>query len=241
MQPGENRRREAILFDLDGVIALSEVQKSQAHIETVIELNGTPSQKLNELYADVIGLSYEEIRDRFLECGHVVATPELKRTYRELYRSIYRSKLQEVRLAPGAQQLLQILSGRQYRIGLVSSAHSEEVTTILGRNQIEEFFEAIVTADSVKAHKPAPDPYRRALELLNLEDTPTLAVVFEDTWAGIAAAKAAGLKVFAVRHPFNRKQDLANAEKTFDSLEDERVLPTIEKYLKNEPIESARD
>jgi sugar-phosphatase len=231
MHPGEARRREAILFDLDGVVASTEAQKSQAHIETVIELNGTPSQKLNELYADVIGLSYEETRDRFLECGHVVVTPELRKTYCELYRSIYRNKIQEVRLAPGAQQLLQILSGRQYRIGLVSSAHSEEVTTILGKNQIEHFFGAIVTADSVKAHKPAPDPYCRVLELLNLEDKPTLAVVFEDTWAGIASAKAAGLRAFAVRHPFNCKQDLADAEKIFDSLEDEWVLPTIEKYL----------
>ena len=159
MQPEEDRRREAILFDLDGVIASSEVQKSEAHVETVLNLNGTPSQKLIELYADVMGLSYEETRDRFLECGNVVATPEIRGTYREHYRSIYRSKLQEVRLAPGAQQLLQILSGRQYQIGLVSSAHSEEVTTILGRNQIEQFFGAIVTADSVTNHKPAPDPF----------------------------------------------------------------------------------
>ena len=95
MQPEEDRRREAILFDLDGVIALSEVQKSEAHIETVLELTGTPSQKLTELYTDVIGLSYEETRDRFLECGDIVATPEVKKAYRELYRSIYRTKLQE--------------------------------------------------------------------------------------------------------------------------------------------------
>jgi len=126
-------------------------------------------------------------------------------------------------------------------MGLVSSAHSEEVMTILERNQIEQFFGAIVTADSVKAHKPAPDPYRRALELLNLKDRPTLTVVFEDTWAGIAAAKAAGLKAFAVRHPFNRKQDLTDAEKIFDSLEEEEVLPTIEHYLKIGLSNSARD
>jgi beta-phosphoglucomutase-like phosphatase (HAD superfamily) len=100
MQPGEDRPQEAILFDLDGVIASSEVQKSQAHIETVIELNGTPSQKLNELYTDVTGLSYEETRDRFLECGNIVGTPEAKKADRELYRSIYRTKLQEaIRLA----------------------------------------------------------------------------------------------------------------------------------------------
>ena len=231
IEQDNDRRREAILFDLDGVIALSEVQKSEAHVETVLELNGTPSQKLIKLYADVIGLSYEETRDRFLECGDLVATPEVKKAYRELYRSIYRTKLQDVKLAPGAQQLLQVLSGRRYRIGLVSSAHAEEVTMILGRNQIEHFWGAIVTADSVKAHKPAPDPYLRALELLDLENRPALAIVFEDTWAGITAAKAAGLKVFAVRHQFNHKQKLNEAERIFDSLDDDQVLPTIEKYL----------
>jgi HAD superfamily hydrolase (TIGR01509 family) len=231
IEQNNDRRREAILFDLDGVIASSEVQKSEAHVETVLELNGTPSQSLITLYADVIGLSYEETRDRFLECGNIAGTPEVKKAYRELYRSIYRTKLQEVRLAPGAQQLLQALSGRRYRIGLVSSAHSEEVTTILGRNQIEQFFGAIVTAESVKNQKPAPDPYRRALELLDLENRPALAIVFEDTWAGITAAQAAGLKVFAVRHQFNHKQKLNEAERIFDSLDDDQVLPTIEKYL----------
>jgi len=232
IEQNNDRRREAILFDLDGVIALSEVQKSEAHVETVLELKGTPSQSLIELYADVIGLSYEETRDRFLECGDLVATPEVKKAYRELYRSIYRTKLQDVKLAPGAQQLLQVLSGRRYRIGLVSSAHAEEVTMILGRNQIEHFFGVIVTADSVKNHKPAPDPYLRVLELLDLENRPALAIVFEDTWAGITAAKAAHLKVFAVRHQFNHKQKLNEAERIFDSLDDEQILPTIEKYLK---------
>ena len=86
MQPEEERRwREAILFDLDGVIASSEVQKSETHVETILELNGTPSRKLTELYADVIGLSYKETRDRFLECGNIVGTLGAKKTYRELY------------------------------------------------------------------------------------------------------------------------------------------------------------
>ena len=76
---------------LYGVIASSEVQKSQAHIDTVIELCGTPLQKLNELCADVIGLSYEATRDRFRECGNIVGTLETKKAYR--------TKLQDVRLA----------------------------------------------------------------------------------------------------------------------------------------------
>ena len=134
-------------------------------------------------------------------------------------------------LAPGARHLLQMLSSRRYRIGLVSSAHPEEVATILRRNQIEHFFDVIVTADSVRNHKPAPDPYLKALELLGLQRTPNLAIVFEDTWAGVTAAKAARLKVFAVRHPLNHNQNLNEAERVFDSLADDQILPTIDAYL----------
>ena len=232
MQPPENRlRREAVLFDLDGVIVSSEVQKSEAHVETVVQLGGTPSQKLTELYIDVIGLSYEETRDRFLVCGNIVPTPEIKEAYRGIYRTIYHSKLEDMKLAPGAKQLLTILSSRRYRIGLVSSAHPEEVTTILRKNQVEHFFQAIVTADSVKNHKPAPDPYCKALELLCLEQTPNLAIAFEDTWTGIVAAKAAQLKVFAVRHRLNHKQNLDEAERIFHSLEDDQIILMIEEYL----------
>ena len=230
-QPENQLRREAVIFDMDGVIVSSETQKSEAHVETVIQLGGTASKKLTELYIHVIGLSYEETRNRFLECGNIVQTSEIKEAYRDIYRTIYHHKIEEVKLAPGALQLLTILSSRRYRIGLVSSAHPEEVITLLRRNQVQHFFQAVVTADSVKNHKPSPDPYDRALELLRLEQTPNLAVVFEDTWAGIASAKAARLKVFAVRHSLNHEQNLNDAERIFDSLEDDQITLTIEEYL----------
>ena len=225
------QRREAVLFDLDGVIASSEETKSEAHVQTVLTLSGTPSQKLKELFWEIIGLSYEETRDRFLECGNIVATPEIKEAYRSLYSSIYRSKLQDVGLSQGAGDLLQTLSDRRYRIGLVTSAHPEEVATILRRNQVEHFFDVIITADSVRNHKPASDPYLKALELLGLQQTPDFAVVFEDTWAGVTAAKAARLKVFAVRHHLNHGQNLDQAERVFDSLADDQILPAIEATL----------
>jgi len=224
-------RREAVLFDLDGVIVSSEIQKSESHIETIVKLGGIRSQRLSDLYVDVIGLSYEETRDRFLESGYVVATSEILVAYRRIYSSVYRGKLEAVNLAPGAKQLLQTLTERRYRIGLVSSAHGEEVTAILRRLRIETFFGAIVDADSVENHKPAPDPYLKALELLGLGQSPEFAVAFEDTRAGISAAKAAHLRVFAVRHRLNHKQNLNEADWIFASLADDRVLPTIEEHL----------
>jgi len=162
-----NRRQcKAILFDLDGVIATSEIQKCEAHVETVLKLGGTLSQKLVELYVEVIGLSYEETRDRFLECGSIVATSEIKEAYQDIYQSLYRSKLEDVKLAPGAQQLLQIVSSRQYRIGLVSSAHSEEVTTLLRRHQISISFKRLLQLTPLRTTSPRRIPIVRPLNYL---------------------------------------------------------------------------
>ena len=54
----------------------------------------------------------------------------------------------------------------------------------------------LVTADDVRRGKPAPDPYLLAAERLGV--APEGCVVIEDAPAGIASAKAAGMRVVAV-------------------------------------------
>jgi len=55
----------------------------------------------------------------------------------------------------------------------------------------------VVTAERTERVKPHPDPYLLAAELLGLE--PVDCVVLEDAPAGIAAGRAAGMQVVAVR------------------------------------------
>ena len=58
-------------------------------------------------------------------------------------------------------------------------------------------FTAIVAADDVEHVKPHPEGYLLALDRLSVGASE--AVAFEDTEAGIASAKAAGLRCLAVR------------------------------------------
>jgi len=111
------QRREAVLFDLDGVIASSEAISPKPMFKrssNSVELRHRNSRSYSGKF---IGLSYEETRDRYLECGKIAATTEIREAYRSLYSSIYRSKLQEVELSPGARNLIETLAGRRYRIG----------------------------------------------------------------------------------------------------------------------------
>ena len=81
------------------------------------------------------------------------------------------------------------------RLSVVSGAARSEVETVLDAAGIG-VFEVIVSAEDVTRGKPDPEGYRRALELLGVEAAQSVAL--EDAPAGIAAARAAGLRCVAV-------------------------------------------
>jgi len=67
-----------------------------------------------------------------------------------------------------------------------------------------------------EARKPAPDVYLLACDRLNID--PSDAIAFEDTAAGIASAKSAGLNCIAVPSAYSQHQDLFQADQTCTSL-----------------------
>jgi beta-phosphoglucomutase len=83
-------------------------------------------------------------------------------------------------------------------VAIVSGAFRAEIEPVLAGAGLPAAFAAVVAADDVSDGKPHPAGYLRALELLGGDLPPLEVVAFEDTEAGIAAAKAAGLRCLAV-------------------------------------------
>jgi len=67
---------------------------------------------------------------------------------------------------------------------------------VLKATGLEELAAVIVSADDVAAGKPDPEGYVLALELLEVPGDAVVA--FEDSEAGVTAAKTAGLSCIAV-------------------------------------------
>jgi len=122
---------------------------------------------------------------------------------------------------PGAVELIQNLSGK-LPLAICSGALLEDILPILGKLGIENAFDTIVTADDTHISKPDPAPYRLAMERLAVAGTrrpaASTGLAIEDTPAGIASAKGAGLKVLAVTNSYD-KEFLAKADAIVDSLE----------------------
>jgi beta-phosphoglucomutase-like phosphatase (HAD superfamily) len=82
-------------------------------------------------------------------------------------------------------------------VALASSGSRPGIETMLARLGWTRWFNAIVTGEDAERGKPAPDLFLLAAQRLRVDAASC--VVFEDTDDGVAAAVAAGMKVFDVR------------------------------------------
>jgi HAD superfamily hydrolase (TIGR01509 family) len=92
---------------------------------------------------------------------------------------------------PGVREVIAAVEARGLRLGLGSSARRAWIAALLGGVGLTRSFPLIVTAEDVAHAKPAPDIYRRVAELMGVE--PARCLVIEDTPAGVASAKSAGM------------------------------------------------
>jgi HAD superfamily hydrolase (TIGR01509 family) len=101
------------------------------------------------------------------------------------------------RVYPGVVELVARLRGR-VRLGVVTTTWRANVEAVLAAAGLGDAFGLVVGKEDVKATKPDPEGYRKAVSRLKV--APADAVALEDSASGLAAARAAGLRALAVGH-----------------------------------------
>ncbi|CAN6192099.1 unnamed protein product [Urochloa humidicola] len=186
---------EAVLFDIDGTMAISDPFHHRATSEMLIKVgyNGgvpiTPEFGMTHM----AGRSNEQI-GRFLFPDWDQAKLDAFFAEKEkLFATYAREGLREI---AGLTDLCRWASERGLNRAAVTNApraNAELMISILG---LSDFFNLIVTAEECERSKPFPDPYLRALHLLGASPEHTL--VFEDSTTGVQAGVAAGMPVIAI-------------------------------------------
>jgi beta-phosphoglucomutase len=100
-------------------------------------------------------------------------------------------------ISPAAREAVRHAAGI-VPIAVVSGAHRAEVVPALQAAGLGDAFAVVVTIEDVERGKPDPAGYLLALELLGDGLRPEEVTVFEDTEAGVASAKAAGMRCVAI-------------------------------------------
>src|SRR5206468_9186721 len=97
---------------------------------------------------------------------------------------------------PSTKPVLQELRQKNLHLAVATSSVSASARPFLARHGLTAFFEVVVTGEEVEHGKPHPDIYLRAAEKLGIAAHACL--VIEDALSGIAAAKAAKMRVAAI-------------------------------------------
>ena len=181
----------ALIFDMDGVI----VDSNPLHREAWTAFNRrygleTTGAMLDRMY----GRRNDQIvRDFFgdLPEGEVAARGAAKE---EIYREMLASRIEET-LVPGLRPFLDRFRG--VPMALATNAEPENVDFVLDRAGLRPYFRVVVDGHQVSHPKPHPEIYLRAADLLEI--APPNCIVLEDSHAGIAAARSAGMQVIGMR------------------------------------------
>ncbi len=96
----------------------------------------------------------------------------------------------------GVRELLDFLKDRNYNLGLASSSRRETIVKSLEKAGLLEYFPVIVSGDMVEHSKPDPQIFLMACERMGVQPGETY--VIEDSYNGIRAAVAAGMRPIMV-------------------------------------------
>jgi beta-phosphoglucomutase len=199
----------AVIFDFNGTLSHDEPVLCGIYVELFAEY-GRPITA-GDYYGKLSGLAEHAIAAACLG-EHERLIPEFVRKRIDRYKeavvdgSTVRAATREaVRHAAGRAQL-----------AIVSGAAREEIVPVVAAAGLADLLGLVVADDDVANGKPHPEGYLKALEQLGVEAADT--IVFEDTEAGIAAAKAAGARVYAVAGTQGRER-LAGADEVVEAID----------------------
>ena len=185
---------KAVIFDLDGVLVTTDNCHFLAW-DRMARDEGIPfDRKINERLRGVsrmesLAIILEKSPRSYTE-AEKTALAERKNSY---YKELIGSLTQDA-ILPGALAMLDFCRVRGLKTAIGSS--SKNTKAILGRLGLADRFDAVADGNDIKHSKPAPDVFLCAAEKLGLPAD--VCLVAEDADAGIAAARAAGMRVMGI-------------------------------------------
>jgi beta-phosphoglucomutase len=186
---------QTCIFDFDGVIIDSEPLHAQAKQAT---LDNFQIKYPSTLFIDTKG-STDKIFFEFVAnnlAGEGPTAEEMDAFKRQLYLKLF----ENVPLVTGIQEFLPISKRTFKKLGVATSATVRDFSLAAKKYQLRPWFDIIVTSEDTAKYKPDPEPYLKAMSMLGVTDSETLAI--EDSPNGIRSAKSANCTVAAITTTF---------------------------------------
>jgi HAD superfamily hydrolase (TIGR01509 family) len=179
---------ELVIFDCDGVLVDSERLAIRVDVEVLARLGWHLSEA--EVIERFVGVSDADFRREVETHLGYPLPPDWEAEVEPLYRSVFSAELRPVEGVVDAVDRIYLPKC------VASSGTHEKIRFTLGLTGLYDRFDGrIFSATEVARGKPAPDLFNYAAERMGVE--PRACAVVEDSALGVAAARAAGMRVLA--------------------------------------------
>ncbi len=208
----------AVIFDFNGTLSDDEPILCEIFMHLFAE-HGKP-MSAQEYFDRLVGLYDPEIVRAWLgdDDPDVEAVIE-ERTRRYRYAVADGSSVHE-----HVREAVRFAASR-VPLAICSGAARAEIEPVVDAAGLAACFEAIVSSDDIAHGKPDPEGYAKALAALDVD--PADSLVVEDTEAGIASARAAGVgRVVALQTTLDPRR-LREADMLIDRLD----IAVMRRYL----------
>jgi beta-phosphoglucomutase-like phosphatase (HAD superfamily) len=194
----------AVVFDLDGTLVDSE-RVSRAAMTHVLAEDG--HTLTDDDYRAVVGRAWPHTRSYLVE--RMGYDEDGLASYRDRVGAAFRAHLDRVVVFDDVARTLDVLVGAAVPLAVCTSSGRAYLERVLRLPQLADRFATTVAREDTDDHKPRPAPYLLAAARLGVR--PGACVVVEDSPAGVAAARAAGMRVVGVDRGLGL--DLAGADR----------------------------
>ncbi len=183
---------QAIIFDMDGTLMNNNPYHFKAWQAFYKKYNR--SFTLDDYKTEISGHTSVEVFQSFF--GKVMTPEEITKYANEknaLYRELYKPYIKPV---DGLLPLLEEIKAAGIPMNIATSGSPANVRFMFEHIPIASYFQRVIDASEVTHGKPDPEIFLKAAQYASAD--PVKCIAFEDSLAGVASAKAAGMKVVGI-------------------------------------------
>ena len=206
---GVNNRPQMVLIDLDGTL-IDSVPDLAFCVDALMARLDLPARGEAKV-RQWVGNGIERLVKRAL-LDRLDGEPdrELLDKALPIYFDLYKENLsRRSRLYPGVKEGLQFLRGAGYKLGCITNKAAAFTEPLLKDLGIYDYFQIVVSGDTLPVKKPDPQPLLHAARFFKVE--PNHALMVGDSISDVKAARAAGFQVVCVSYGYNHGQDIRDA------------------------------
>jgi phosphoglycolate phosphatase len=200
----------AVVIDLDGTLLHTAPDLAEAGKRMMLDLDLPPVPE--EIVKTYIGNGVARLIKRILT-GSMDGEPDTELFARA--KPVYEKHYAEVvslhsRPFPDVVEGLEVLKKAGYRLACITNKAEKFTVPLLKDTGLYDYFELILSGDSLPRRKPDPLPLLHACEVFGI--TPDRMLLIGDSLNDTQAARAAGCHVFCVPYGYNRGRHVSELD-----------------------------